>query len=81
LRLCALIAPDEGGPNHFIVRIEQYCPMHLSGKADTTDPIFAGSQSVKSAMDRDAAGPPPIARILFGPSRLRRGEGNVLFRT
>jgi hypothetical protein len=80
LRLGALITPDEGGTNHFIADIQQNCPVHLSGEADAGDFIGAGSSGVESAPNRQTAGSPPIARILFRPLRLRRGEGRVLLR-
>ncbi len=80
LRLGALIAPDEGRPNYFIVGIQQNRPVHLPGKADAGDFISAGSRGVESASNRHLAGSPPIVRILFRPPRLRRGERRVLFR-
>jgi hypothetical protein len=81
LRLGTLIAPDEGGTNHFIAGIQQNCPVHLSGEADAGDFVGAVSRGVESAPNRQTAGSPPIARILFCPARLRRGEGRMLFRT
>jgi|CZKY01.1.fsa_nt_gi hypothetical protein len=79
LRPCALITPDDGGPNYFIVGIQQDCPMHLPRESDAGDFISAGPQGVKSASNRQTAGSPPVVRILFRPSRLRRCEGRVLF--
>lgn len=80
LRLCSLITPDDGGPNYFIVGIQQDCPMHLPGEPEAGDFISAGSQGAESASNRQAAGSPPIVRILFRPSQLRRCERGVLFR-
>jgi hypothetical protein len=68
LRRGALIAPDEGGADDFIAGIEQDRAVHLPGKSDAGDFIAAASASVESAANGQAAGPPPVARILFRPS-------------
>jgi hypothetical protein len=75
-----LIAPDEGGANHFIVAIEQDGAMHLSGKSDAGDLIVAGFGRSESAPDGQRAGSPPVARVLLRPPGLRRCEGSMLFR-
>jgi hypothetical protein len=54
--------------------------MHLPGETDAVDFIAAGSHGVESASNRQATGSPPVARILFRPSQLRRCKRRVLFR-
>jgi len=52
--------------------------MHLSGKSDAGDFISARSQGVERVPNRQSAGAPSVARILFRPSQLRRCEWRVL---
>jgi hypothetical protein len=79
LRLGALIAPDQRGPDDLIVRIQQDGSMHLAGKADAGNLVFTSFHPGESATHGQAAGSPPIARILFRPTWLGRSEGGVLF--
>lgn len=81
LRFRALITPDEGGPNHSIIGIEQYGSVHLPGEADGRDFVSARFRRMECALNRQSAGSPPIVRILLCPSHLRRREGNMLFGT
>jgi hypothetical protein len=53
--------------------------MHLPRKPDAGDFISAGSRDIESASNRQTAGSPPILRILFRPSQLRRCKRRVLF--
>ena len=54
--------------------------MHLTGKSDA-DNFFAAQISLSQRFFySDAAGSPPIFGMLFGPSKLRRGEPFMIFR-
>jgi hypothetical protein len=52
--------------------------MHLAGKADAGDGIAGKISGLKRFADGDAGGPPPVARILFGPAGFGTGEVGVL---
>jgi hypothetical protein len=54
--------------------------MHLAGEADAGDFFRTDGRFMKSFFYGDAAGSPPIARILFGPTGLGRSELLVHFR-
>jgi nitrate/nitrite-specific signal transduction histidine kinase len=44
LRFRPLIAPDQRGPNHFILSIEQNRAVHLSGESHTADRRGTGTE-------------------------------------
>jgi hypothetical protein len=52
--------------------------VHLSRKADAGDRVAANGGAGERSANRQAAGAPPIARILFGPTGARRCERRVL---
>jgi hypothetical protein len=76
----ALVAPDERGAHNFVGGVQQNRAMHLAGEADACYFFGANRRFLQSFFYRDAAGAPPIARILFGPATLRRSERLMLFR-
>jgi hypothetical protein len=78
LWLRPLIAPDDCGPNHLVVFIQQDRPMHLPGKSDAGDRLSASAWIIESAADRLTAGFPPIPGILLGPSQMRGGKRRVV---
>ena len=79
LFFAAQVAPDERRPNDFVGDVQHDGAMHLSGKSDARDLIRLQAGVGQSLPHGDAAGAPPVFRILFGPSDLRRGEGRVFF--
>ena len=81
-RLCfgALVAPDQCGANDFVVFVEQDSSVHLPGKPHGGDGIGGKPRRLKRFANGECRGSPPVARILFSPSRLRAGKVGVLFR-
>jgi len=53
--------------------------VHLPGETDAGDCVAANSRGGERARDGQAAGAPPIARVLLGPAGARRCEGRVFF--
>jgi hypothetical protein len=53
--------------------------VHLSGKADAGDCVAANAGGRERSANRETASAPPITRVLFGPTRVRRCERGVLF--
>ena len=51
--------------------------MHLARQADAGDVARAKAGVGESFTNRNGASPPPVFRVLFGPSDLRRSEGRV----
>ena len=76
----ALIAPEQRGPDHLILRVEQRRTVHLAGKAHRRDGGAVDPGVGQGAADGLARRAPPVRRVLFGPARSRRGEGDVLRR-
>ncbi len=69
LLLAALIAPDEGGPNHAVVGVEQGQAVHLTGEADAGDGGSRDAGFRQDAADRLEARIGPVLRALLGPKR------------
>jgi hypothetical protein len=53
--------------------------VHLAGEADAGNVIRREVRAGESFANREGAGAPPVLRMLFSPSDLRRGERRVLF--
>jgi hypothetical protein len=49
--------------------------VHLAGKADGCDIFAAEIRACKCFANGKTGRPPPVLRMLLGPSDLRRGEG------
>jgi hypothetical protein len=79
LFFAALVAPDERGAHDFTGGVEQNRAVHLAGEADTGDFLGANRRFLQGFSYGDAAGAPPIARILLGPARVRRSERLMFF--
>jgi hypothetical protein len=67
-----LIAPDDGGSHDLVARIEQDGTVHLSRESDAVNSGSAGAEFFQRPRHGMPAGSPPIPRILFCPSQLRR---------
>ena len=70
---------DECGAHHCTGGVEQNRSVHLSGEPDTANFFSPNRRFQYSPFYRDAAGAPPIARILFRPARMRRRERLMFF--
>jgi hypothetical protein len=89
LLFAPLIAPDYGGPDNSIIRIQQDRTVHLPGESDARDCVFADASLPQGVAHSRAARIPPVLRILLGPARfgtgkrpvLRGGRGNYLARS
>src|SRR5205085_10086526 len=74
LRIAALIEPNQGGTDYLVSGIEKNRAMHLAGETDAGNVSGVELGRLQGSADGLATGMPPIARILFGPSRFRTGE-------
>ncbi len=74
LGLGALVAPENGRPEHPVVGVEQHHPVHLSGEAYPHDLGRVHPRSGDRATDGCLGGVPPVLRVLFGPEGVGGGH-------
>ncbi len=79
LRLGADVAPDERRTDYVVVGVEHDRAVHLAGKSYAGDVGALEIGLGERVPDGNAAGAPPVLRILLRPSDFRRGEVGVLF--
>ncbi len=82
LRLAALVAPDERGPNYLPLLVEQHKPVHLAGETDAAHRASIDAGLAQHALNRQLPGAPPVFGRLLGPHGpqhahllVRRDEG------
>ena len=74
----ALIAPDDRGPQHLAISIQEHGAVHLAREADAGDRIGRRAAFRQHRADRLLAGPPPVVGILLGPGGSWRRERGVV---
>ncbi len=74
----AQVAPDDRGAQRRVVPVQQNGAVHLSGEPDAGDLFGAHAFGREHRAHRRRARAPPVARVLLGPARVRRGERRVL---
>jgi len=68
------VAPDERRANDGILVVEHDSAVHLAGESHARDVGATQSRLRERFSDGEAAGTPPVLRILFGPTDLWRRE-------
>jgi hypothetical protein len=79
LRIRPDIAPDQCRTHDLVPLVEHDRAVHLPGEADTGNVLRPKARVCQGLRNRDATGPPPVFRLLFGPSDLRGGKRRVFF--
>ena len=65
---CALVAPDDGGPQHLSVGVQHHQAVHLPGNTDAPD--LAAVHPGGHFLQRGVGGLPPVGGVLFRPAVL-----------
>ncbi len=70
----AHVAPDQGGTNYFVRRIQHDRTVHLPGKPYASDLLGGQGCAGQRFPHCDPAGPPPVFGMLLRPTNLRRSK-------
>ncbi len=74
------VAPNQRGPHHLSLLVQENGAVHLSRETDTGDLFRANTTLGQGLPGCKSTGSPPVGGILFGPTDLRGGKGAMLFR-
>ena len=67
LRLAALVAPDEGGPDDGVGTVEDHETVHLAGESDAVDVTAGDARGGKHGANGDDGRVPPVLGTLLRP--------------